>query len=161
MEEESAKLLLLSHHFKVRTYTTDAYFTLLPHRRPNGNVYTQIARVSVPKSLGLGGETFLSMGDYDVDKIDALDVKNGRMWELSHNSSYVVEVYLLSVVQLLHSTCSPFQSAASLFHLHFTIAGGYSTRYCSNGEEFRILGCRCSQMRHLSKLCRGQQLHIS
>jgi hypothetical protein len=82
---ENSPVLLLNYHFKVRTYTTDAYFILLPHRRPNGNVYTQIAKVSVPKSLGLGGETFLSMGDYDVDKIDALDVKNGRMCELSLN----------------------------------------------------------------------------
>ncbi|KAI1708318.1 prolyl oligopeptidase family domain-containing protein [Ditylenchus destructor] len=66
---------------RIRFYTKDnSYFTLLPHRRPNGNVFTQIARVKVQEDLSIGREVFLSMGDYDVDKIDMFDELNDKIY---------------------------------------------------------------------------------
>uniref|UniRef100_A0A914DZS9 Uncharacterized protein n=1 Tax=Acrobeloides nanus TaxID=290746 RepID=A0A914DZS9_9BILA len=66
--------------YSIKFYTRDSYFVLLPHRRANNNVYTQIARVSVKPDFSTGRETFLQMGDYDVEKIHAFDDENSKIY---------------------------------------------------------------------------------
>ncbi|VDM50014.1 unnamed protein product [Toxocara canis] len=34
--------------YRIRSFTDDAYFVLLPHRKPSGEVFTQVAKVFVP-----------------------------------------------------------------------------------------------------------------
>ncbi|KAI6232633.1 hypothetical protein M3Y99_01010300 [Aphelenchoides fujianensis] len=34
---------------RIAAYTNDSIFTILPHRRPNGDVYNQIARLTIPQ----------------------------------------------------------------------------------------------------------------
>ncbi|KAH7717051.1 prolyl oligopeptidase family protein [Aphelenchoides avenae] len=66
--------------FDVRYHTDDAYFVLLPHRRPNNDVYTQIARITVTPDLRTGRETFVPMGDYDVEKVNHYDASNNKIY---------------------------------------------------------------------------------
>ncbi|KAL3103666.1 hypothetical protein niasHS_000302 [Heterodera schachtii] len=58
----------------------DAFYTLLPHRRPNGNIYTHLALVHVPAELRGGREAFLAMGDFDVLKINGMDRKRRKIF---------------------------------------------------------------------------------
>uniref|UniRef100_A0A158PNN6 Dipeptidyl peptidase family member 1 (inferred by orthology to a C. elegans protein) n=1 Tax=Anisakis simplex TaxID=6269 RepID=A0A158PNN6_ANISI len=65
---------------RVKFSTNDAYFVNLPHRRPNGEIFTQVARVSVPPTLTDGRVTFLSMGDYDVTSISAFNPEKNLLY---------------------------------------------------------------------------------
>ncbi|MFH4975137.1 hypothetical protein AB6A40_001846 [Gnathostoma spinigerum] len=52
--------------YRIQYYKTESYFVLLPHHRPNGNVYTQVAEVTVPRGLKNGRIAFLHADDFDV-----------------------------------------------------------------------------------------------
>ncbi|KAI6230408.1 hypothetical protein M3Y99_01059600 [Aphelenchoides fujianensis] len=54
---------------RIAAYTNDSIFTILPHRRPNGDVYNQIARLTIPADFQHAQENFLAMGDYEAEKI--------------------------------------------------------------------------------------------
>uniref|UniRef100_A0A183C9C1 Dipeptidyl peptidase n=1 Tax=Globodera pallida TaxID=36090 RepID=A0A183C9C1_GLOPA len=58
----------------------NAFYTLLPHRRANGNVYTHLALVNVPAEFSGGRESFLAMSDFDVIKINGLDKKHRKIY---------------------------------------------------------------------------------
>ena len=37
--------------YEIKFYSDNSYFVLLPHQRSNGNIYTQIARITVTVSI--------------------------------------------------------------------------------------------------------------
>uniref|UniRef100_A0A914KW76 Uncharacterized protein n=1 Tax=Meloidogyne incognita TaxID=6306 RepID=A0A914KW76_MELIC len=68
---------------KVRFYSSDAFYTLLPHRRPSNNgenVYTHLACINVSHGLERGRETFLPSGNFDVEKINFLSHERQKIY---------------------------------------------------------------------------------
>uniref|UniRef100_A0A915CFT9 Dipeptidyl peptidase family member 1 n=1 Tax=Parascaris univalens TaxID=6257 RepID=A0A915CFT9_PARUN len=69
--------------YRIRFFTDDAYFVQLPHRKANGEVFTQVAKIIVAPHLTDGRVTFLSMGDYDVVSINAYNKNRNLLYFLA------------------------------------------------------------------------------
>uniref|UniRef100_A0A1I8C169 Peptidase_S9 domain-containing protein n=1 Tax=Meloidogyne hapla TaxID=6305 RepID=A0A1I8C169_MELHA len=68
---------------KVRFYSSDAFYTLLPHRRPSNNgenVFTHLACINVSDGFERGRETFLPAGNFDVEKINWLSHERQKIY---------------------------------------------------------------------------------
>lgn len=79
--DENLKLWAEPEDLVIKHHTNNAYFTLLPHRMPNGNAYTHPAKIDF--SLGTltnGRERFLQCGEYDVVRINAFDEEHGLLY---------------------------------------------------------------------------------
>uniref|UniRef100_A0A914QFG2 Dipeptidylpeptidase IV N-terminal domain-containing protein n=1 Tax=Panagrolaimus davidi TaxID=227884 RepID=A0A914QFG2_9BILA len=64
----------------VKSFHTDSsFFLLLPSQKPSGDIFTQIAKITVTPNLATAKVAFLSMAEYDVDKINYYDSKNNLM----------------------------------------------------------------------------------
>uniref|UniRef100_A0AC34G6D2 Dipeptidylpeptidase IV N-terminal domain-containing protein n=1 Tax=Panagrolaimus sp. ES5 TaxID=591445 RepID=A0AC34G6D2_9BILA len=64
----------------VKSFHTDfAFFLLLPSQKRSGDVFTQIAKITVTPNLATAKVAFISMSEYDVDKINYFDSKNNLM----------------------------------------------------------------------------------
>uniref|UniRef100_A0AC34QBY4 Dipeptidylpeptidase IV N-terminal domain-containing protein n=1 Tax=Panagrolaimus sp. JU765 TaxID=591449 RepID=A0AC34QBY4_9BILA len=66
--------------YEIKFYTDSCFFVLLPHQRPNGNVYTQIAKISVTPDLSTARVAYVPMGDYDVDRINYFDSRSNKIY---------------------------------------------------------------------------------
>uniref|UniRef100_A0A0N5AMA7 Dipeptidyl peptidase 4 n=1 Tax=Syphacia muris TaxID=451379 RepID=A0A0N5AMA7_9BILA len=69
--------------FRIRHFTNDSYFVILPHLMPNQEIYNHIARITVPNPLTYGKVEFLPNGNYDVAAIKAHDAEKGRIYYLA------------------------------------------------------------------------------
>ncbi|KAI6181650.1 hypothetical protein M3Y98_00851800 [Aphelenchoides besseyi] len=65
---------------RIAAHTNDSIFTILPHRRPNGDIYNQIARLYIPPDFRNAQESFLAMGDYEVEKILRYDPETEKVF---------------------------------------------------------------------------------
>ncbi|VBB25576.1 unnamed protein product [Acanthocheilonema viteae] len=63
------KLWAEPENFRIRHFSTDSYFVSLPGHTASGEIFTQIARISVSKNYTNGKATFLTRGNYDVTSI--------------------------------------------------------------------------------------------
>ncbi|EJW82001.1 hypothetical protein WUBG_07089, partial [Wuchereria bancrofti] len=63
------KLWAEPENFRIRHFSNDSYFISLPGHTASGEIFTQVARVSVPRSYTNGRVTFLTWSDYDVTSI--------------------------------------------------------------------------------------------
>ncbi|VDO08472.1 unnamed protein product [Brugia timori] len=63
------KLWAEPENFRIRHFSNDSYFITLPGHTASGEIFTQVARVSVPRSYTNGRVTFLTWSDYDVTSI--------------------------------------------------------------------------------------------
>jgi hypothetical protein len=65
----------------VKSFHTDSsFFLLLPSQKPSGDIFTQIAKITVTPNLATAKVAFLSMAEYDVDKINYFDSKNNLIY---------------------------------------------------------------------------------
>jgi dipeptidyl aminopeptidase/acylaminoacyl peptidase len=65
----------------VKSFHTDtSFFILLPSQKPSGDIFTQIAKITVTPNLATAKVAFLSMAEYDVDKINYFDSKNNLIY---------------------------------------------------------------------------------
>uniref|UniRef100_A0A914VXF4 Dipeptidylpeptidase IV N-terminal domain-containing protein n=1 Tax=Plectus sambesii TaxID=2011161 RepID=A0A914VXF4_9BILA len=65
--------------YAINYATKDAYFVILPHRQTDGNVFSHIARVSIPPAIKEGRAVFLPMGEYDVTRIVGYNEARGEV----------------------------------------------------------------------------------
>ncbi|VDK68501.1 unnamed protein product [Litomosoides sigmodontis] len=56
-------------NFRIRHFSNDSYFVSLPGHGTSGEIFTQIARISVSKNYTNGKGVFLTWNDYDVTSI--------------------------------------------------------------------------------------------
>uniref|UniRef100_A0A158Q888 Dipeptidyl peptidase 4 n=1 Tax=Elaeophora elaphi TaxID=1147741 RepID=A0A158Q888_9BILA len=66
---DGQKLWAEPDNFRINYFSEDSYFVILPGRAASGEVYNQVARISIPKDYRNGKITFLTWGDYDVTSI--------------------------------------------------------------------------------------------
>ncbi|KAI6183124.1 hypothetical protein M3Y97_00454800 [Aphelenchoides bicaudatus] len=98
----SAEILALT------VYTDNAFFAVLPHRRPNGDVFEQIARIQVPRDFRNAQESFLAMGDQVVDKIHSYDPVNDLIFFTSP----------FPIHRQLHLYSTPAKAQPNVYHAH-------------------------------------------
>uniref|UniRef100_A0A1I7VEA1 Dipeptidyl aminopeptidase-like protein 6 n=1 Tax=Loa loa TaxID=7209 RepID=A0A1I7VEA1_LOALO len=67
-------------NFRIRHFSNDSYFVSLPGHTASGEIFTQVARVSVPKSYTYGKVTFLTRSDYDVTSITGYNQKTKLLY---------------------------------------------------------------------------------
>uniref|UniRef100_A0A7E4ZW03 Dipeptidyl aminopeptidase-like protein 6 n=1 Tax=Panagrellus redivivus TaxID=6233 RepID=A0A7E4ZW03_PANRE len=67
-------------NYDVTFHNDKSYFVMLPQLKPSGNVYTQIARVTVSADLSTSRVAFVSLGEYDVDRINYYDAKREKIY---------------------------------------------------------------------------------
>ncbi|KAK0425923.1 hypothetical protein QR680_009458 [Steinernema hermaphroditum] len=89
-----------SDDYRIRHSTDDAYFVILPHRFPDGNIYNHVARISVPKDYKNGREVFLASGPFDVKSIDGYDAATDTVF-------FTAAAPLPSQNQLFRASASP------------------------------------------------------
>ncbi|KAK6106102.1 Dipeptidyl peptidase IV (DPP IV) N-terminal region family protein [Brugia pahangi] len=70
------KLWAEPENFRIRHFSNDSYFITLPGHTASGEIFTQVARVSVPRSYTNGRVTFLTWSDYDVTSIIGYNQKS-------------------------------------------------------------------------------------
>ncbi|CAG9534894.1 unnamed protein product [Cercopithifilaria johnstoni] len=63
------KLWAEPESFRIRHFSNDSYFVSLPGYSTSGEIFTQIARITVSKNYTNGKAVFLTWSDYDVTSI--------------------------------------------------------------------------------------------
>ncbi|CAD5210667.1 unnamed protein product [Bursaphelenchus xylophilus] len=125
----------LPEHVAIAAHTNNSFFTILPHRRPNGDVFNQIARITVPSHFVHGKENFLAMGDQEVDSIDSYDAETETIYFTSpapiHRQLHLYATSALPQNNQLHATCITCGVSANCTY-HTTTFAPSSTKFFMN-----------------------------
>ncbi|VDN42753.1 unnamed protein product, partial [Gongylonema pulchrum] len=62
---------------RIQHFSNDSYFVCLPGKSANGEIFTQLARVTVPRNLTNGRAVLITSGNYDVTSINGYNPKTG------------------------------------------------------------------------------------
>jgi len=123
--------------YEIKFYSNNSYFVLLPHQRSNGNVYTQIARITVTSDLSTARVGFVPMGEYDVDKINYYNPKTHKIYYTAAAPTPLQRhLYISSIDSHLKSpdVCVTCNTSATNCTFH-------DTTFSSNGNDI-FLNCK-------------------
>uniref|UniRef100_A0A0N4ZI81 Dipeptidyl aminopeptidase-like protein 6 n=1 Tax=Parastrongyloides trichosuri TaxID=131310 RepID=A0A0N4ZI81_PARTI len=67
----------------IRHSTDNAYFAILPRKHPDGNIFSQVAKIYVSPRIRNGHEIFLQQGPYDVTDILHVDKSKNILYFLA------------------------------------------------------------------------------
>uniref|UniRef100_A0A8R1XPH9 Uncharacterized protein n=1 Tax=Onchocerca volvulus TaxID=6282 RepID=A0A8R1XPH9_ONCVO len=93
------KLWAEPENFRIQHFSNDSYFVNLPGHTTSGEIFTQIARVTVPKNYTNGRAIFLTWNDYDATSIIGYNEKSKLVYFMaasplpSQRHMYAVSYY--------------------------------------------------------------------